>query len=191
MNFWYQAYHKWFTAKDCQKIIELGKVFPPKEATILDGKNPLNSDIRRSTVRWIPRLDPRCFTLFHTVKSLFDEANSQVFGFDLTFLSEIQFTEYHADVRGKYGWHRDLLWVTKNTQVQRKLSMVVQLSKPEDYEGGRLELDFEEKDIALPEKMMEQGSVIMFPAFTRHRVTPVTKGTRYSLVSWHSGPPFR
>lgn len=191
MNFWYQAYHKWFTEEDCQKIVQLGKTFKPKDATIFEGKGKIDNSIRRSTVRWLSRFEPRCFTLFHTVKALFEEANAQVFGFDLTHLSEIQFTEYHAEVRGKYGWHRDLMWVTKNSQIQRKLSMVVQLSKPEDYEGGKLELNFEEKDIALPDKMLDQGSVIMFPAFVLHRVTPVTKGTRYSLVSWHSGPPFR
>jgi len=191
MNFWYQAYHKWFSAEDCQKIIALGKTFKPYEASVILDANKVDTSIRRSTVRWMSRFEPRCFTLFQTVKALFEEANSQVFGFDLTHLSEIQFTEYNADVQGKYGWHRDLLWVTKNTLVQRKLSMVIQLSKPEDYEGGKLELDFEEKDIALPDKMLDQGSVIMFPSFTRHRVTPVTKGIRYSLVSWHSGPPFR
>lgn len=191
MNFPYQAYHKWFTEENCQKIIDLGKTFKPKEATVIVGDSKIDATVRRSTVRWMSKFEPRCFTLFQTVKALFEEANSQVFGFDLTHLNELQFTEYHADVRGKYGWHRDLLWVVKNSKVQRKLSMVVQLSKPEDYEGGKLELDFEEGDVSLPDKMLDQGSVIMFPSFTRHRVTPVTKGTRYSLVSWHAGPPFR
>lgn len=191
MNFWYQAYHKWFSEDDCKKIVALGQTFKPQEATVILDENKIDNSIRRSTVRWVPRFEPRCFTLFQTVKALFEEANSQVFGFDLTCLSEIQFTEYHSDVQGKYGWHRDIVWVARNTKVQRKLSMVIQLSKPKNYEGGRLELDFEDKDVAIPDKMLDQGSVIIFPSFTKHRVTPVTKGTRYSLVSWHAGPPFR
>ena len=189
MNFPYQAYHKWFSEENCQKIIDLGKTFKPKEATIIGSQ--IDTTIRRSTVRWLSKFEPRCFTLFQTVKDLFEAANSQVFGFDLTYLNELQFTEYQADVRGKYDWHRDLLWVVKDSKVQRKLSMVVQLSKPEDYEGGKLELDFEGNAESLPDKMIDQGSVIMFPSFTRHRVTPVTRGTRYSLVSWYAGPPFR
>ena len=69
----------------------------------------------------------------------------------------------------------------------RKLSITIQLSSPQDYEGGDLILHNGE-----PEKMQKElGKLIVFPSYTLHEVTPVTKGTRYSLVAWVAGKPFR
>lgn len=70
----------------------------------------------------------------------------------------------------------------------RKISMVIQLSKPEQYEGGRLELA---NDPLPADKFVNQGDIIFFPAFNRHRVLPVTRGIRYSLVTWFVGPKFK
>ena len=82
--------------------------------------------------------------------------------------------------------------------MHRKLSMSVQLSKPEDYEGGDLKFNLrglnssnEDTIMSPPPEFKQQGSVIVFPSFHRHRVTPVTSGIRHSLVTWVEGPHWR
>jgi PKHD-type hydroxylase len=71
-------------------------------------------------------------------------------------------------------------------KARRKLSLVCQLSDPSEYEGGELQINTGE--IFTPEK--QKGTVILFPSYLLHRVTPVTKGTRRSLVLWIEGPAF-
>ena len=76
----------------------------------------------------------------------------------------------------------------------RKLSVTISLNKPEEYEGGNLKFDFgPHSDERFHEctEIRPQGSVIVFPSHVYHQVTPVTKGTRYSLVGWNLGYPFR
>ena len=76
----------------------------------------------------------------------------------------------------------------------RKLSMTVNLNKPEDYEGGNLKFDFGPhaagKRFHECVEIRPQGSIIIFPSYVYHQVTPVTSGTRYSLVMWTIGQPF-
>ena len=85
--------------------------------------------------------------------------------------------------------------MTRNHPSRRKLSMVIQLTDPTEYEGGSLELDT--KQIGGKDKqpnadnLKQLGTTIIFPSFLRHRVTPVTEGKRYSLVCWYEGSPFR
>ena len=77
----------------------------------------------------------------------------------------------------------------------RKLSMTVSLTNPDEYEGGDLEFDFRNQDEASQPRICEEirpkGSVIVFPSFVWHRVKPVTKGIRHSLVCWNLGYPFK
>ena len=73
----------------------------------------------------------------------------------------------------------------------RKLSMVIQLSDPKDYEGGILEIHANEHYPPPPDELKRRGTIVVFPSFLRHRVIPVTKGVRYSLVAWIEGPHFR
>lgn len=194
---WYKAYHKWFSKPDCEKLIELGKQFKPQDGRIFEGektsnnKQVVNRSIRVSTVRWLPKSDSRCFLIYNTIKHIFEDANASTFGFDLSYLNEIQFTEYPANKGGKYDWHKDLLWLENGTKVQRKLSMTISLSKKPDFKGGRLEFVAEGEKLHVPERFYDVGTVIVFPSFLNHRVSEVTQGTRYSLVSWYYGPHFR
>lgn len=78
----------------------------------------------------------------------------------------------------------------------RKISMTINLCEPEEYEGGQLKFDFglhrsQQERFHVCEEIRERGSIIIFPSFLRHCVTPVTKGTRYSLVMWTLGAPFK
>ena len=108
-----------------------------------------------------------------------------------------QFTIYK---KGQYyGWHKDS-WDEAYTipgTLQgkiRKLTMTVSLSDQKEYSGGNLEFDFRAISKNKPQACKEinsKGSLVVFPSFVWHRVTPVTRGTRYSLVSWHTGDPFK
>ena len=86
---------------------------------------------------------------------------------------------------GFYDWHMDS-YPPKNG-IQRKLTCVILLNDSTDYEGGELQIKNLEDRILLK----NQGSVIVFPSFIDHRVTPVTKGVRYTAVTWALGPSFR
>jgi PKHD-type hydroxylase len=112
------------------------------------------------------------------------EANDSMFGFDITtFSDKIQFGLYDGAENGKYDNHIDV--GTECIAACRKLSMSVQLSEPDDYEGGDLVIDNQHE---CPRKM---GTTVVFSSFITHKVTPVTKGKRYSLVVWLYGPPFK
>ena len=113
--------------------------------------------------------------------------------FNITRYEDIQFTEYQP--RGHYNWHNDSIKNPMNLKnMQRKLSMSVQLSKPKDYEGGDLKfnlrgLDSQNGDTVMspPPEFKQQGSIVVFPSFLWHKVEPITKGIRYSLVMWAIG----
>jgi PKHD-type hydroxylase len=109
--------------------------------------------------------------------------------FNVTCVKEnLQFSEYTADKEGgkngQYDWHMDFSGGPSST---RKLSMSIQLSDSSEYEGGDLELMMHRNIIKAPR---DKGTVIFFPSYITHRVTPITSGTRHSLVSWFHGPPF-
>ena len=115
-------------------------------------------------------------------KGLFGYFSLFCLNFDLSgFGDEIQYTEYFGENNGHYSWHGD---IGPNVP-HRKLSIVVQLSDPEDYEGGELELSAGSYLVDGPKT---KGTVIVFPSFVLHRVLPLTSGERRSLVSWVSGP---
>jgi PKHD-type hydroxylase len=182
---WWRLFPNAFAADVCDNIIRDALVLPPVEATIgHGGSSHVDKEFRTSTLRWIPRT-------WKSVRSelrwYVDTANTETFGFDLWTLRDVQFTAYEATNAGHYNFHEDLSWVSE-LNFHRKLSIVVNLSHPTDYDGGLLEFGKEQPD---PVKLRGRGSVIVFPSFLRHRVTAVTKGIRHSLVSWVEGPKFR
>lgn len=189
---WWQLFSKAFTPDECAQIRSHALALPPREGAIGHGGRAVVDDkMRRSQVRWLRRDDPTLAWLYARIERMALEANTNGFGFDLCGVSggftSVQFTEYHSADTGHYDWHEDLTW--KGTApFDRKMSMVIQLSPPEEYEGGRLELI---NDPLAPGQFTQQGDVIFFPSFNRHRVTPTTKGVRYSLVTWFVGPRFR
>ena len=173
----------------CDDVMELASSLPEEDGGVgnIGGGGGVDKTIRRSKIKWIYPGEHSAF-LFGSVDRLFKDMNREVFGLDIDFVPSIQFTEYDASDEGEYTWHADTHWVS-NMMYHRKLSMSVQLSPSTAYEGGDLQL---EEDAALPADLIRsRGTVIMFPSFIKHRVTPVTQGTRYSLVAWMEGPKFR
>jgi PKHD-type hydroxylase len=171
-----------FTPEECEQIINQCKAFKLKQA-IIEGKDPYNKEIRESNVCWITP-DTEFNWLYTRISDLVTRLNDDYFKFDLYgFTEPLQFTEYKAPT-GHYDFHVDKIY---NGDL-RKLSIVVQLSDPEEYEGG----DFELMDSNEPEKLSrKRGTMLAFPSYTLHRVTPTSKGERYSLVCWVSGPNFK
>ena len=164
-------------------IIEEGEKQQPEAAVLKDQDgSDKKSKIRRSKVSWVNHLPQLRQDLFSFVL----EANRSSFGFDVQNAADMQFTEYHASVKGHYDWHED--WFPfSGSPYQRKLSITVQLSNPDEYEGG----DFEIYRTEMPDWIKDKGTILVFPSFLKHRVKPVTKGVRRSLVAWFEGPSWR
>ncbi len=172
------------TAAECDQVIRLGEAGLETSGTAGVAGSGVHPEIRKSTITWLmPGPDTRF--LYQRIERIARAANERFFGFSLMGMGEpVQFARY-AGGGDHYGWHQDL---GDGPPVLRKLSIVIQLSDPADYEGGDLELRFSDR---VTTTRRERGMMILFPPWQLHRVTPVTAGLRYSLACWISGEPFR
>lgn len=150
------------------------------DATIFASPDKM-AEIRVSTIRWLS--DPWISDLLWTYVR---RANEDGFAVDVDNDAEMQFTEYPADQGGHYDWHQDVHWNGQAAR-DRKISVTVQLSDAGDYEGG----DFEFDEVKTNADFRSKGTVLVFPSYLRHRVLPVTSGTRRSLVAWFFGPRWK
>lgn len=169
----------------CDKIIEEGLKLDFKKAGV-NADNKPDTRLRIGSVSWF-NLDSETALLLQRYVML---ANKEAkWNFVISNAENPQFSIYHLS--GKYGWHRDTN-VHETTDSVRKLSITVQLSSPDDYENGDLQIkDFYGKQIlGCEEEMRKRGTIVVFPSLLEHQVTPVTKGLRYSLVQWYRGPDF-
>jgi len=174
------------TPEECAAIVGRGEKYPTQDATVgFAGSARDDRSYRSSVVRWLnPVADE---DIVDRIMQFVHLSNRNNFGFDIVAPFELQFTEYHGTEGGKYDWHHDV-WLESPRPYARKLSVVVQLSDPADYEGGA----FEFRSVQHPgETFSPLGSVLIFPSFLEHRVLPVTKGLRRSLVTWVEGPNWR
>ena len=143
-----------------------------------------NHEIRKSTISWIHNNQESSW-IWERMAYVIRDVCSHWYGYNLAgFMDGIQYSEYYED-GGHYGWHLDSMG--DGVELQRKLSMTVQLSDPSEYEGGNLELFIGRTPTAVDK---EKGLGAIFPSFRLHRVTPVTSGIRKSLVLWANGPSF-
>lgn len=140
---------------------------------------------RRTSLNWLPKDHPYNSILLEFVL----KANEIVYHYDLSKFTPCQFAQYN--VGDFYDYHQDSGFSIAETEKEtRKLSLTVQLSDPKDYDGGVFQFYNGDKDPEVP-PIIEQGSIIVFDSRMWHRVTPVTNGVRYSLVSWILGPRYR
>jgi len=169
---------KAFTKEECEQIIQIGDKKTYQQATT----RGYTDKLRKSEVSWLyPSEDTQW--IYRRLTDIITNLNNKYFKFDIFGAAEgFQFTKYTAP-DGKYGKHID----SSVEVLVRKLSFTLQLSNPEDYEGGDLCLHLGNKPDVMKK---EQGFVVLFPSYVLHEVTPVTRGTRYSLVSWITGKPF-
>lgn len=143
---------------------------------------------RSSTVRWVDKLNPEYKYIADMIWYHVEQANRMQFGFDICSIQGIQHTTYDSSNRGEYKFHIDTFWGSPMAY-DRKLSIVIQLSDENSYEGGDFMLD---PQVSPPiPNVRKKGTIFVFPSFLLHCVTPVTRGVRNSLVSWIEGPKFR
>lgn len=189
--------HEWhsgvFTVEECERILRLGAALEPERAGV-EGDAGAGEDrsLRSATIAWVPA-DRATDWVFDRLRRTVEDANER-YGFDLDgVVEDLQFTTYERP-GAFYTWHQDGL---DGPVAHRKLSVVVQLSDPADYEGADLELFQVVEDLDADEldefrsAVRERGSALVFPAFEYHRVTELRSGVRHSLVAWFGGPPFR
>ncbi len=174
-----------FTPEQCQMIIDCGRRQPPQKAQVGINKpgGGVDTNKRVTTISWIPfkEMEP----MYNQINSFIQQTNLNHFGFDdIQITEQAQFTEY--PVGGFYDWHMDSDVNMAHEPPIRKISMTCLLSHESQFEGGDLE-------ITAPGKFakLKQGHAVMFASFLNHRVAPVTRGVRQSLVMWFGGKPFR
>lgn len=177
------ARHGLFTPAELDAIEQIGESLTPMKAEIAGRKD--NTDYLRITrVSWIAR-GPETAWLYERIEQAVMDLNNTFYKFDLYGLVEsFQYTVYEGDAGGHYDWHCD----TGKTIEPRKISLTLQLSEPSAYEGGELLLEAGEGQFRAHKA---RGTLVAFPSYIMHRVTPVTAGVRKSLVVWVAGPPFR
>ena len=203
-----QDYYWYFTGaippRICDEIVKTGESFA-KEKGLTGGhkqNNPPSEEEleniekkRKSEVVWLSG-----YWLYRELHPFIALANKRAnWNFQWDWTECCQYTEYKEGQF--YDWHCDSSPVAYdkpddlNTNGKiRKLSLILSLSEPEEYEGGDIEFGFHDNDgnkqPSICEEVRPRGSLIIFPSFVWHRVKPVTKGIRHSLVSWSLGQPY-
>lgn len=172
-----------FTQEECNKILSLVKKKNQQDGETTGYGNDTN--IRRSKILYIESSDPNNFWIFQRCTDVIKHLNDNFFQFDIDKIEALQIGEYNSTNSGCFKKHVDMGY---KSQGFRKLSFSVQLSSGEDYEGGDLRLYGGDDYDTAPKK---QGTIIGFPSYVLHEITPVTSGIRYSLVGWAQGPKFK
>ena len=176
-----------FTPEQCKMIIAAGRSEPKQDAYVGNKKGitsgMLDTQTRTSQISWIPF--KKMTDMYKDIEHIMRTTNGNHFGFDGMQITEMaQYTEYPEG--GFYEWHVDNDVNCAHEPPVRKISMTLLLSPENEFEGGDLELMAEGKTAKL-----KQGHAIFFASFIRHRVKPVTRGRRQSLVMWFGGTPFK
>ena len=185
-----------FPADFCAKVIELGENLPRRVGDSLGHGEKARDDVKiRSTERGFFPREPQYLWIYDYLLKFVNAANKQYWNFKIADTELFQFGVYN--VGQHYSWHVDQFAEPYKAPdpaagLTRKLSITVQLDDTLDYDGG----DFEMREPGDYDKVVRvdgiraRGSLVVFPSFVMHRVTPVTRGTRRSLVGWILGPPF-
>ena len=176
-----------FTPEQCQLIINAGRSEPRNDASVGNEQGIkggiVDTKTRTSHISWIPF--KKMTEMYKQLELIMKQTNGNHFGFDNMQITEMaQYTEYPKG--GFYDWHTDNDVNCANEPPVRKISMTCLLSPEHEFEGGDLQLMKEDKIAKL-----KQGHAIFFASFIRHRVAPVTRGNRKSLVMWFGGTPFK
>jgi PKHD-type hydroxylase len=168
-----------FSADELAKIVNL----PKPETVGAIGCDVVDKGIRDSRVRFIAP-SPETEWLYRHIEGAFKFANDH-FHLNLAGMGQLQLTAYEGDSAGHYGAHTDNGYGEQPSN-DRKLSMTVQLSDAEEYDGGELLLyPHNLNPVTMPKR---KGLTTFFRSHVIHEVRPVTKGTRLSLVAWAFGP---
>lgn len=194
---YYYFYKKAVPTHKCDEIIKFAKNFKLEQGSIdrrvyKNESNKLKKIIKKRRNSKVKFINPQwLYELLHPFVQHANEKSNWNFQWDWS--EDCQFTIYKKNEY--YDWHADSFYTPNVNGRIRKLSMTLNLSDSKDYEGGNLEFDIPNvptnRKIDTCTQIRDKGSLVVFPSFLQHRVTPVTKGTRYSLVMWSLGQPFK
>lgn len=179
-----------FTSEDIDKILALPHWHQQKDGVVggaISNTEAVNKNIRRSQVSWLG-VSQETDWIWRNVTNAVSNVNRQFFHYDLTGCYEdMQLSIYSEEDQGCYNWHVDNS--VNGNFVPRKLSMSLLLSDPSEFEGGELQVKHANDE---PKTLQaKKGRAWFFPSYMLHRVTPVTKGVRRSIVLWVGGPEFK
>lgn len=191
------------TRQEFEAYVTVPQAFSPHEIDIIRalienqekgpgivGNGETDKSIRDSRIKWLFWNDAAAQWIFERVAAIVSETNTKYFGMDLRATEGIQLTEYDSEYKGFYGAHTDSSYDIAAASRNRKLSITMQLSDPSEYDGGELALYWQNiKGPAIGSK--KKGDMTIFRSHIIHEVLPVTRGRRYSFVTWVHGPLFK
>lgn len=168
-----------FSNEEIDEINKFAENYEFRDGQVFSGVN--DGSVRRSKLKWLPPTKDSNW-LYKKMYDLATTANDSCYKFRLHYAEDsMQYTLYEGQSQGKYDWHID---IGTGRNSLRKLSAVLLLSDPSEFEGGELQVWTSSVPRTVP---LQKGSVVFFPSFMLHRVTPVTSGERRTLVFWMGG----
>jgi len=181
----YYWFEEGFTSEELSQIEQQVQEIPSQAGVTESGGQDQGEGLesRNSMIKWVPFSEETKW-IYDKIGELANIANEEMFNFNIYNMPEnIQYTEYYGTNKGHYDWHMDI--GTQGFMKFRKISVTVQLSDSNEYEGGDLQIwTGGQYPMTAPRG---KGNVVIFPSFMMHRVTPVTSGTRKSFVLWLGG----
>ena len=185
-------YESFLSDEECDTLLEIGLSHPPQKATTFrtgeeGSDDDENHGHRKTQIRWVPFDATITEDILEKIAKLAIDTNNQYFKVIMDHMPPLQFTEY-LEPGHHYDFHHDIDWNRQDGK-NRKLSMIIQLTDPEDYQGG----DFLFRHHASPDEtaVKQRGTIVFFLPYREHAVTPITEGTRRSFVGWFEGPNWR
>jgi len=181
-------YKSYFSKEWCNDILNYFKNDDYNDSFIGQTNSTLDKSFRSSEVVWLHQNNLTWDTVYKDIWTIQRRVNHEWFGFHIEGCEDIQLSRYDGKNNDWYGKHRDTFFMTENTH--RKLSASIQLTDPNEYEGGDLTM-FDCDNYPDKDEIRQQGTIFFFPSFAFHQVNPVTRGVRNSLVIWFFGPHWR
>lgn len=154
-----------------------------------DGGTAEDNDTRSTLMCWFSEgneVPEEVLPVYHELCAIARQVNDVYWKYMLEGWEPFQYGEYRADKNGHYTWHVDTTARFNGGHV-RKLSFSLGLTHRHEYEGGNLEIKYGQESFKYK---IGKGDMVIFPSWQLHRVTPVTKGIRKTLVGWGRGPNF-
>ena len=177
------AWSQMFSEEECVNLInEITTNHKMEQAKLWQGED---ESYRRSNIYFLESSNPAWEEIYRRVTDVLIDVNQRFFRYEISRIQDLQFTMYDSKENHFYGMHMDTI---QEESLPRKLSFSCQLSDPTTYEGGDFNI-FTSKYPTTVER--KRGLSCFFNSYLMHEVTPVTSGTRYSLVGWVDGPPFK
>ena len=183
-----------FTHEEIDTITQACRQIGTEKAMVMQSRGALVADdkLRQSDIR-MHDINRDNRWIFERVADAFETANRDAYNFELDGFTRFQYSEYN-DRGAHYEYHMDLSFasISERAVIGRKLSLSVMLNDHSEFSGGDFQMVIDSQTMASPITVPhKKGRFVFFPSFLIHRVAPVTKGSRRSLVFWALGPKFR